>query len=103
MASSTQNRAGDAIDDLRRTAHDVKQSAEAELMALREKVELLMSERVTPAVVNVAGQAEAAARQAVDGVRATSDRVAAEVRAQPLTSLAIAAGLGFLAAVLLRR
>lgn len=103
MPATTPNRASDAIDELRRTASDARDSAEAELMALREKVELLMSERITPAVANVAGQAEAAARQAVDGVRATTDRVAAEVRSQPLTSLAIAAGIGFLAAMLLRR
>jgi len=77
--------------------------AQAEIAALREKVDALMQNRVGPAVSALADEAQAAALAARDTVRHQVDRVSDSVRAQPLTALGVAALAGFVLAALMRR
>ncbi|WP_291296532.1 glycine zipper domain-containing protein [Elioraea sp.] len=78
-------------------------TAEHEIAKLREKVETLMEDRVTPAVASLAGQAEDLAHSAVEGVRHQSTRVSDAVRAQPLAAIGTAIAVGFVLALLTRR
>jgi ElaB/YqjD/DUF883 family membrane-anchored ribosome-binding protein len=77
--------------------------AQAEIAALREKVDMLMQNRVAPAVSALADQAEAAAHAASDTVRHQVDRLSGTVREQPLTAIGVAALAGFVFAALMRR
>lgn len=77
--------------------------ADAEIAALRAKVDDLMLNRVGPAVSAMADQAQAAAQAASDTVRHQVDRVSDTVRAQPLRALGVAVMAGFVLAVLIRR
>ncbi len=77
--------------------------ARNEIADLRAKVEALMTERVTPALVNAAEHAGTAARDASDQVRHQADRVSASVRENPFAALGIAALAGFVVAALMRR
>ena len=75
---------------------DRPQDPKEEIARLRAQVEQLMRDRVTPAVADVAGRAEEAALQAKDYACAKIDTLSRNVRARPLTALAIAAGVGYL-------
>jgi len=77
--------------------------AHAEIAALREKVDMLMQNRVAPAVSAIADQAEAAAHAASDTVRHQVNRLSETVREQPLTAIGVAALAGFVLAALMRR
>ena len=77
--------------------------AHAEIAALREKVDMLMQNRVAPAVSAIADQAEAAAHAASDTVRHQVNRLSETVRQQPLTAIGVAALAGFVLAALMRR
>jgi len=76
---------------------------QAEIAALREKVEALMQNRVGPAVTALAGEAQAAAQAATDSVRHGVHRLSDTVKEQPLTALGVAALAGFVLAALIRR
>ncbi len=71
-------------------------SARDELRALRDQVNQLMDDRVTPAFSDASKRAYAAAGKArsytEDGAEAVSDRV----RDQPLIAIGVAAAVGFL-------
>jgi ElaB/YqjD/DUF883 family membrane-anchored ribosome-binding protein len=84
-------------------ADDLSGAARDEIAVLREKVETLMSERVTPMMAGMADRAEHVARGAADRMNVQVDRLSSTVREQPITSLAIAGAIGFFAAMLLRR
>ncbi len=84
-------------------AQDAKDAAGAELAVLREKVEALMRERVTPALAGAAGRAEGAAHDAMDAVRRQTGNLAATVREQPITAVGAAALAGIAIGLLLRR
>ncbi len=77
--------------------------ADAEIARLREKVETLMTDRVTPAVTQLASHAEDAAHAATDKVRENAERLSETIKAQPLTAVGVAALVGFLFAGLVRR
>ena len=77
--------------------------ADTEIARLREKVETLMTDRVTPAVTQLASQAEDAAHAATDKVRENAERLSDTIKAQPLTAVGVAALVGFLFAGLVRR
>ena len=77
--------------------------ANPEIAHLREKVEMLMNERVTPALSAVANRAEEAAHAASETLHDGAERVVETVRARPLTSLGIAAAAGFILASMVRR
>jgi ElaB/YqjD/DUF883 family membrane-anchored ribosome-binding protein len=59
---------------------------------LRQQLETLMRERVTPAVADVAGRAETAVRRG----REQAEVVSGQVRERPLLAILIAAGIGYL-------
>jgi len=66
-----------------------------QIARLREQVETLMKDRVTPAVADAAGRAESAMHAADDTVRGQTEMVTSKVREQPLLAVLIAAGIGY--------
>ncbi|CAH0260948.1 hypothetical protein [Roseomonas sp. CECT 9278] len=84
-------------------AQDARDAAGAELAALREKVEALMRDRVTPALAGVAGRAEDAAHDAMEAVRRQKNTLSATVREQPIAAVGAAALAGIAIGLLLRR
>ncbi len=70
--------------------------ATAQIARLREQVEALMKDRVTPAVAEAASRAESAFHGAADTVRDQVETVSGKVREQPLLAIMIAAAVGFL-------
>jgi len=77
--------------------------ANPEIAHLREKVEMLMNERVTPALGAVADHAQTVVRNASSEFRQQTTRLSETVQQQPLTAIAIAAAAGFVFANLTRR
>jgi ElaB/YqjD/DUF883 family membrane-anchored ribosome-binding protein len=71
------------------------EDATAQIARLREQVESLMKDRITPAVADVAGRAENAMYGAAGMVRDQAEAVSGRVRDQPLTAVLIAAAVGF--------
>jgi ElaB/YqjD/DUF883 family membrane-anchored ribosome-binding protein len=79
-------------------AEDAKgkmEDATAQIARLREQVEALMKERVTPALAEAAGRAETAMYSAAGAVRDQAEAVSGRVREAPLVAILIAAGIGF--------
>lgn len=79
-------------DDASRKLDD----ATTQIARLREQVETLMKERVTPVVADVAGRAENAVYGAAGAVREQADALSGRVREQPMVAILIAAGIGFI-------
>ncbi|MFL1462687.1 hypothetical protein ACI6QG_10820 [Roseococcus sp. DSY-14] len=77
--------------------------AQAEIAALRAKVETLMNERVTPALSQAADQAEATYHTVRERLGERGEQVSERVREQPLLALALAALAGFVVAAMFRR
>lgn len=69
--------------------------ATTQIARLREQVEALMKERITPAVAEVAGRAESAVYGAAGAVRDQAEAMSGRVREAPLIAVLIAAGIGF--------
>ncbi len=84
-----------------------RKDPEAELALLREKVEALMAERVSPAMQAIAGEAEAAAREAAEGVRARmrdgAGEISERVRERPLAAIGLALLTGAALFAMIRR
>ncbi len=80
MASDTTNRVEDAHTQIAR---------------LREQVEALMKDRITPAVAEAAGRAESAVYGAAGTVREQMENVSGRVREQPMLAILIAAAVGY--------
>ncbi len=59
---------------------------------LRERVETLMKERVTPAVADAAGRAD----RAVSAAREQAEAVSGQVQERPLLAILVAVGIGYL-------
>ena len=76
--------------------------AQAQLVRLREQVEALMKDRVTPAVSDFAGRAEKAAYSAGDSIRGQAQGVSTRVKDQPLMAIMIAAAVGWIVGRLTR-
>jgi len=74
---------------------DNPEDAHAQIARLREQVESLMRDRITPAVADAAGRAESAVYGAADTVREQAETVSSKVREQPLLAVLIAAGIGY--------
>ena len=70
--------------------------AREQIRQLRDQVDQLMRERVTPLIGDAAGRAQDAARQAQEIVSDQAEAVSSRVREAPLTSIIIAAAAGFL-------
>ena len=71
------------------------EDATAQIARLREQVESLMKERVTPALAEAAGRAESAMYGAAGMVKDQAEAMSGRVRDQPLVAILIAAGIGF--------
>jgi len=78
-------------------------SVEERIADLRRKVESLMSEQVTPAVHRASDRAQGLAHQAGNLTRREAEQVMGVVRDRPIATIAVAVGVGFLLAKLLRR
>ena len=73
----------------------MRQDTHVQIARLREQVEALMKDRVTPALADAAGRAESAVYGAAGVVRDQADAVSGKVREQPLLAILIAAAVGF--------
>jgi ElaB/YqjD/DUF883 family membrane-anchored ribosome-binding protein len=71
------------------------EDAQAQIVRLREQVEALMKDRVTPAVAEFAGRAENAVHSASGVVRDQAQVVSGRVKEQPLTAILIAMAVGW--------
>jgi ElaB/YqjD/DUF883 family membrane-anchored ribosome-binding protein len=70
--------------------------AQSQIVRLREQVEALMKDRVTPAVADFAGRAESAVNTAGGAMRDQANAVSGRVKDQPLIAIMIAAAAGWL-------
>nr|WP_294548567.1 hypothetical protein [uncultured Rhodopila sp.] len=70
--------------------------AQAQIARLRDQVEALMKDRVSPAVSDFAGRAESAVHSASGVVRDQAQAVSGQVKEQPLIALLIAATVGWI-------
>jgi ElaB/YqjD/DUF883 family membrane-anchored ribosome-binding protein len=77
------------------TAANKTEDTTAQIARLREQVESLMRDRVTPALADAAGRAESAVYGAADTVREQAETVSNKVREQPLLAILIAAAVGY--------
>jgi ElaB/YqjD/DUF883 family membrane-anchored ribosome-binding protein len=77
-------------------AHNKIDDAQAQIVRLREQVEALMKDRVTPAVADFAGRAESAVHTASGAVRDQAHMVSGRVKDAPLIAIMIAAAAGWL-------
>jgi ElaB/YqjD/DUF883 family membrane-anchored ribosome-binding protein len=91
----TADRARESLDDAKEGAHTMAETASDELAKLREKVESLLRDKVTPAIANAAEAAEGYARDAKTAVTGQAERAAETVKAHPLVAVSIIAALGF--------
>jgi ElaB/YqjD/DUF883 family membrane-anchored ribosome-binding protein len=70
--------------------------AQAQIARLRDQVEALMKDRVSPAMSDFAGRAESAVHSASGVVRDQAQAVSGQVKEQPLIALLIAATAGWI-------
>ncbi len=68
----------------------------AQIAHLRDQVEALMKDRITPAVTEMAGRAENVMNSAAGMVREQAQSLSGHVREQPLVAVLLAAGIGYL-------
>lgn len=85
------------------TLNDASQDAKEQIAQLRDQVQSLMSERVTPALASAAdtaqkymGQAKEYVGQAQDIYTDQSEALSERVREFPIVAIMIAAGVGYL-------
>ncbi|MBR0673756.1 hypothetical protein [Neoroseomonas soli] len=97
MARASERTTNDRVDAIARDAMELTQS---EISALREKVEALINERVSPALSEAAEQAVQAA---AGTLRRQTDSLARNVRAQPFAAVGAAALAGIAVGLMLRR
>jgi ElaB/YqjD/DUF883 family membrane-anchored ribosome-binding protein len=76
--------------------NETTQDAKDQIAQLRDQVQTLMAERVTPALANAAGQAEQYARQAKEVYDDQSEMLSERVRESPIVAILIASGVGYL-------
>jgi ElaB/YqjD/DUF883 family membrane-anchored ribosome-binding protein len=75
---------------------DAAQDASEQIAQLREQVQTLMSERVTPALANAAGKAEDYVNQARTMYDDQTEALSERVRESPMMAVLVAAGIGYL-------
>jgi ElaB/YqjD/DUF883 family membrane-anchored ribosome-binding protein len=86
----------DTVDQVSSRVSDRADDAVGQIARLREQVETLMRDKVAPAVGTATERVGAAAQDAGDAMRVRADALAGQVRERPLTSVVIAAALGYL-------
>jgi len=84
------------------TVSDRANDAKEQIAKLREQVDSLLRERVSPALSDAAGRAQTAARAAGDMAQDQAEAISGRVREQPLAALLVAAGVGYLVGRILR-
>ena len=75
--------------------HSKLEDAQAQIGRLREQVEALMKDRVTPAVSDFADRAQSAAHSASGVMRDQAEVVSGQVKERPLMAIMIAAAVGW--------
>lgn len=75
---------------------DVSSDANEQIRELRDQVDHLMRQRITPAVSDAAGRAQDYARQASDFSREQAQAFSSQVREMPIASVLVAAAAGYL-------
>ncbi len=78
------------------TVNDVSADAKEQIAQLREQVQTLMSERVTPALASAADTAQRYVDQARDVYSDNTEALSERVRESPLVAILIATGVGYL-------
>lgn len=78
------------------TMNDVSADAKEQIAQLREQVQTLMSERVTPALASAADTAQRYVDQARDVYSDNTEALSERVRESPLVAILIATGVGYL-------
>jgi ElaB/YqjD/DUF883 family membrane-anchored ribosome-binding protein len=76
-------------------ANSAETELHAQLRQLREQVETLINERARPALTEAAHRAEDAMQKGRDVAQDQLDHVSSHVRSQPITSVLVAAAIGF--------
>lgn len=74
----------------------IPDDAKEQIRQLRDQVQSLMADRVTPALSDAAGKAQDAATQAREYASDKADQLSGRVRDQPLIAVLVAAGVGYL-------
>ncbi len=77
------------------TYDSVRDDTTRQLRELRDQVNSLMEERVSPLLSDAAGRATHAARKARDFTSDQADYVTDRVRDQPLIAIGVAAAVGY--------
>lgn len=77
--------------------------ARSEIAALRERVEALMSERVSPALSEAAGEADRVAQATSGALRRQKRVMAHNIRSQPFAAVGAAALVGLALGLAMRR
>jgi ElaB/YqjD/DUF883 family membrane-anchored ribosome-binding protein len=77
-------------------ASDSAADAREQIRQLREQVDTLMRERVSPAVSSAAGRAQEMARHAREVAAEQTEAFSGRVREMPIASVLIAAAVGYL-------
>lgn len=72
------------------------ENARAEISRLRDEIDALMKDRVTPAVSDLVGRAERAVNDARGVVGEQSQAVVGRVKERPLIAIAVAAAIGWI-------
>lgn len=78
------------------TFNSAAQDVNDQVAQLRDQVQTLMSERVTPALANAADTAEQYARQAKDMYDDQTEMLSERVRESPIVAILIATGVGYI-------
>ncbi len=78
------------------TYNDVSSDAKEQIAQLRDQVQTLMSERVTPALSNAADTAQRYVGQAKDMYTDNTEMLSERVRESPIVAILIATGIGYL-------
>lgn len=81
-----------ASDTYNQAAHDARD----QIKQLRDQVDSLMRERVTPMLTDAASRAQEYGRQASDMAQDQVEQLSGRVREMPMTAILIAAAAGFL-------
>ena len=75
---------------------DMSSDAKEQIAQLRDQVNSLMSERVTPALANAADSAQKYMGQARDMYSDNTEALSERVRESPMVAILIATGVGYL-------
>lgn len=78
------------------TVNDATQDAKEQIAQLRDQVQTLMNERVTPALSQAADTAQKYADQARDMYTDQTEALSERVRDSPIVAIAIASAVGYL-------